>query len=115
MYPYIEEFALSLANLYGKRNESERVADYYRTSYKLKLKSKKGSVYMNIKMKRLISTALLVVAACLGSLHYSQVSFSQKCTFLSERLIMERLFISDKDIHLDRVEETVFEPTRNQR
>ncbi|CAL8896484.1 hypothetical protein BPJM79_190010 [Bacillus pumilus] len=42
MYPYIEEFALSLANLYEKRNDSERVADYYRTAIEAQTEIQKG-------------------------------------------------------------------------
>lgn len=42
LYPYIEEFALSLANLYEKRNDSERVADYYRTAIEAQTEIQKG-------------------------------------------------------------------------
>lgn len=40
---------------------------------------------MNIKMKILISTALLVSAACLGSLNYSQESTDRNTTVFPQK------------------------------
>ncbi|PRS24191.1 RapH phosphatase inhibitor [Bacillus safensis] len=40
---------------------------------------------MNIKMKILISTALLVGAACLGSLNYSQESTDRNTTVFPQK------------------------------
>ncbi len=57
---------------------------------------------MNIKMKILISTALLVGAACLGSLNYSQESTDRNTTVFPQKTDRNTTMIDRNTTSLNR-------------
>lgn len=57
---------------------------------------------MNIKMKILISTALLVGAACLGSLNYSQESTDRNTTIFPQKTDRNTTMIDRNTTSLNR-------------